>query len=136
MGGLLLTILSLSYRIQEMVPSASRGKRSCQALYQEPHPECSPWVLKYPATFFPCKDANSNLQLHARVDGSLLWDLSSHQLNKSPTLFACRASTPQGPVLGCSGCTPWSGYHLGAFIWSHVLQQFPLPWEESCLAAG
>lgn len=52
-----------------------------------------------------------------------------------PLCLPAGQALPKG-LLGCSGCTPWSGYHLGAFIWSHVLQQFPLPWEESCLAAG
>lgn len=53
-----------------------------------------PWVLKH--CFFSCKDAVSDLQIHTRVNGSLLGDLSSYQLNKSPTLFACRASTLPG----------------------------------------
>lgn len=45
------------------------------------------------------KDANSNLQIHDRVNGNLFCDLSSHQLNKNPTLFACRASILPGDWL-------------------------------------
>lgn len=93
MGGLLLTILSLGYRIQGMVPSTSRDTE-----LPSPSSSASHGVLPgySNTTFFPCKDANSNVQIHARVDGSLLWDLSSHQLNKGPSLSACRASTLTG----------------------------------------
>lgn len=93
-GGLLVTTLSLGHK-------AGYGFQ-CQQGQEElssPESECltrSVFPRYTSATFFPCKDAGCNLQIHAGVEESLLWDLSSHQLNKSPTLFACRASTLPG----------------------------------------
>lgn len=73
---------------------ASRGRRSCQALNQCLPGSVSPGYSSTTFSMLRCRlQPPSPANPLPGWRGGSLWDLPSHQLNKSSALFACRAPT-------------------------------------------